>query len=298
MSDKKSDIGGKRLVSLAPETWVRWLTGNPQLSVREIISSEFQWISRANDSLIKVYSPQEGEFLLLNELQWRYKNQMPLRINAYVALATERYKLPVYPVLVNILPNSQRETIPNSYHSEIMGMMSHQDYRVINLWEVDVSLVFEQKLTTLLPFVPILKGGGNETTVRQAVQSLRAEQTLAELEPLLSFFASFVLEIPLVQEIMRWDMTVLRESPWYNEILKQGLKEGEQQGLQQGLQQGEANLIIRQLSKRFGNLQPQITFQIRQLSIPQLEKLGENIFDFSAMADLEKWLQKNANFTQ
>ena len=52
-------------------------------------------------------------------------------------------------------------------------------------------------------------------------------------------------------------MTVLRESPWYNEILKQGLQQGEQQG--------EANLIIRQLSKRFGNLDPAIASQIRQL---------------------------------
>lgn len=84
-------------------------------------------------------------------------------------------------------------------------------------------------------------------------------------------------------------MTVLRESPWYNEILKQGL----QQGLQQGEQQGEANLIIRQLSKRFGNLDPAIASQIRQLSISQLETLGESIFDFSAMADLETWLQQN-----
>ena len=102
-----------------------------------------------------------------------------------------------------------------------------------------------------------------------------------DLEPLLSFFASFVLEIPIVQQIMRWDMTVLRESPWYNEILKQGL------------QQGEANLIIRQLSKRFVNLDIAIASQIRQLSSPQLETLGESIFDFSAMADLQTWLQQN-----
>ena len=88
---------------------------------------------------------------------------------------------------------------------------------------------------------------------------MRENEQLMDLEPLLSFFASFVLEIPIVQQIMRWDMTVLRESPWYNEILKQGL------------QQGEANLIIRQLSKRFGNLDPAIASQIRQLSISQLE---------------------------
>ena len=166
-----------------------------------------------------------------------------------------------------------------------MGMKSYQDYRVINLWEIEASLVFAENLSSLLPFVPILKGGGEEAIVREAVIKLRENEQLRDLEPLLSFFASFVLEIPIVQQIMRWDMTVLRESPWYNEILKQGLQQGEQQG--------EANLIIRQLSKRFGNLDPAIASQIRQLSISQLETLGESIFDFSAMADLKTWLQQN-----
>ncbi|MBS9388474.1 MAG: hypothetical protein HEQ33_06035 [Dolichospermum sp. WA123] len=48
----------------------------------------------------------------------------------------------------------------------------------------------------------------------------------------------YVLDIPLIQQIMRWDMTVLRESPWYEEILKEGLQQGLQQGEQQGLQLG------------------------------------------------------------
>jgi predicted transposase YdaD len=45
-------------------------------------------------------------------------------------------------------------------------------------------------------------------------------------------------------------VTVLRESPWYQEILKEGLAKGEQQGLQQG----EASLVLRLLSKRFGTI--------------------------------------------
>ena len=191
----------------------------------------------------------------------------------------------IYPVLINILPHVKTPNIPNFYQQEFMGMKSYQDYRVINLWEIEASLVFAENLSSLLPFVPILKGGGEEAVVREAVIKLRENEQLRDLEPLLSFFASFVLEIPIVQQIMRWDMTVLRESPWYNEILKQGLQQGEQQG--------EANLIIRQLSKRFGNLDPAIASQIRQLSISQLETLGESIFDFSAMADLETWLQQN-----
>ncbi|WAN70066.1 hypothetical protein BJP36_15285 [Moorena producens JHB] len=93
-----------------------------------------------------------------------------------------------------------------------MGLKARQDYRVINLWEVEAELVLEQPLPPLFPFVPILFGGGSESKLRSAVQALRADQTLNQLEPLLAFFASFVLEIPLIQQIMRWDMTVLRES--------------------------------------------------------------------------------------
>jgi predicted transposase YdaD len=104
----------------------------------------------------------------------------------------------------------------------------------------------------------------------------------------LSFFASFVLEIPVVQKIMRWDMTVLRESPWYQEILKEGL----QQGRQEGRQQGEALLIMRQIRRRFGTVEPSLEEQIRQLSVPQLEALGESLLDFSNLTDLETWLEQ------
>ncbi|MFO8038441.1 MAG: hypothetical protein R6U67_03215, partial [Sodalinema sp.] len=69
---KKADIGSKRLISLAPEAWVTWVTQQPDLTVTEFLTSDFQWISRENDVLIKVRSPDQGEFLVLNELQLRY----------------------------------------------------------------------------------------------------------------------------------------------------------------------------------------------------------------------------------
>lgn len=84
---------------------------------------------------------------------------------------------------------------------------------MINLWEIDVNIAFQQPLPSLLPFVPILKGGENESIIREALQILRADEELNQLETALAFFATFVLENTLVQEIMRWDMTILHESP-------------------------------------------------------------------------------------
>ena len=43
-----------------------------------------------------------------------------------------------------------------------------------------------------VPFVPILRGGGEESTVRRALQVLRTNEQLNELESLLAFFATFV----------------------------------------------------------------------------------------------------------
>lgn len=49
---KKADLGSKRLISLAPNNWVRWITQNDTLEVQEFLSSEFQWIGRDNDVLL------------------------------------------------------------------------------------------------------------------------------------------------------------------------------------------------------------------------------------------------------
>jgi predicted transposase YdaD len=276
---KASDIGGKRLLGLAPDAWARWVTQQDDVITLEILGSEFQWVSRENDVLMKVHSPVHGEFLILNELQLRYTDKMPLRMRAYAALAQERYGLPVYPVLVNILPPPSTVVVSNYFESNFLGLQARQDYCVINLWEVEAETVFEQSLDTLLPFVPILKDGGNQQTVRRALVQLQRNEELVELESLLGFFASFVLDTELVRQIMRWDMTVLRESPWYQEIRQEGRQEGEQ------------SLILRLLTRRIGEVTPERQSQIQALSLPQLEALGEALLDFSGPADLDEWLR-------
>lgn len=281
---KKADIGGKRLIGLAPTAWVQWVTQQPDVIAQEILSSEFQWVSRENDVLVKAYSPTQGEFLILNELQFRYNSKLPARMRAYSGLASEKYGLPTYPVLVNILPPLTPITIRDRFESNFMGLQARQDYRLINLWEVDAAVVFDQSLNALLPFVPILRNGGEAAIVQQALNQLRQDEQLVELESLLAFFASFVLESEVVRQIMRWDMAVLRESPWYQEILREGELRAEQK---------ERSLILRQITRKVGELTPETLAQIEALPIDQLEALGEDLLDFDQPADLTLWLQQN-----
>ncbi|KZL49549.1 transposase [Nodularia spumigena CENA596] len=279
---KSADVSTKRLISLAPDNWVKWVTQIPDITAQEILNSEFQWISRESDVLIRAKSPQYGNFLVLNELQLRPTLDMPRRMRAYAALAEEKYKLLTYPVLINILKTTNAE-ISTTYESNIAGLRAIQDYRVINLWEVDVSIAFEQPLPSLLPFVPILKGGENESTIREALQILRADEQLNQLETVLAFFATFVLDSALVQEIMRWDMAVLRESPWYKEI--------EQRGVEQGRREELFLSIEMLLEMKFGNEGLELMPTISQVNdLERLKSFQQAIKTANTVEDLREIL--------
>jgi len=274
---KPADVSTKKLISLAPENWVRWVTQLSNITVSEILSSEFQWISRESDVLIRVNSPEYGEFLVVNELQLRYNKKVPRRMRCYASLAEEKYELPTYPVLVNILPTTEKEIL-TSFSSNIGGLRAIQDFRVINLWEVDVNIAFEQDLPSLLPFVPILKGGENESTIREALNILRRNADLNQLETVLAFFATFVLESGLVKEIMRWDMAVLLESPWYNEILREGEIRGEARGEARGAMCVTVESIETILETKFGSQGLELMPRISQISnLEQLKLILRNI---------------------
>ena len=74
------------------------------------------------------------------------------------------------------------------------------------------------------------------------------------------------------------------------EGLQLGRTEGLQIGREEGTQQGEANMVIRLLTRRCGNLSNALQEKVRSLSIPQLESLGEALLDFQDISDLENWL--------
>jgi predicted transposase YdaD len=83
-------------------------------------------------------------------------------------------------------------------------------------------------------------------------------------------------------------MTVLLESPWYQEILQKG----ENRGRREGALREAQSLILRQLTHRIGNVAPEIRSQVEASSITQLEALGDSLLDFSSSDDLANWLRR------
>lgn len=65
-----------------------------------------------------------------------------------------------------------------------------------------------------------------------------------------------------------------------------------QRDREQAKQEGEQNLILRQLNRRFGEIDASLIERAQELSIEQLENLGEALLDFTTVADLENWFNQ------
>ena len=76
---------------------------------------------------------------------------------------------------------------------------------------------------------------------------------------------------------------------------QEGRQEGKQEGRQEGRQEGEVQLLVRQLSKRFGLIGDRRLQEINNLTIEQLEDLGEALLDFTDSMELDSWLQSRVS---
>lgn len=289
MAQQSSDITSKKIISLVPEDWVRWATDIERVGKCEVLDTEFQLVSRKTDALVMVRDSSVGKFLTLFEIQTRYTTEMPLRMRAYAALAEAKFQLPVFPVLVNILPYGKE--IPTSYETKFLGIRVRQDYRVINLWEIEAEEILTRDLTALIPFIPAMKGGTDEKILQRAQiqlefdKELRESGKLGDMEMALQIFAKAILG-DKANEILRWTMIdLIIESPFYQEIINKGM--------QQGRKEESQKLLLKQLTRKFGELTETIRQNIAKLSLEQSENLAETIFDFETLSDVEKWLETN-----
>ncbi|MDQ2100669.1 MAG: Rpn family recombination-promoting nuclease/putative transposase [Tychonema bourrellyi B0820] len=65
---------------------------------------------------------------------------------------------------------------------------------------------------------------------------------------------------------------------------------------EQATKKAQISLILRQMVKRLGKIEPETENHIRQLSIQNLESLGDAVLDFKNLSDLTAWLQTYSGF--
>ena len=131
-----------------------------------------------------------------------------------------------------------------------------------------------------------------ETTAEQWIYFLENTSTLETVpEPLSA--------VPELQKAFRIASEENFTEEELNELHKQELWIEDQQiaieiAREQVTKTAQLSLILRQLVRRLGTIQPETENCIRQLGVEQLEELGDAVLDFNKPSDLTAWLQANA----
>ena len=63
-----------------------------------------------------------------------------------------------------------------------------------------------------------------------------------------------------------------------------------EEGMIKGRESGERALVIKLLTKKVGNLSPELLTRVSSLNIDRLEALAEDLLDFKHVGDLERWM--------
>ncbi|MEQ8754503.1 MAG: Rpn family recombination-promoting nuclease/putative transposase [Coleofasciculus sp. G1-WW12-02] len=67
-------------------------------------------------------------------------------------------------------------------------------------------------------------------------------------------------------------------------------REGIEEGIIEGITKGERALLLRQIERRFGEIPADAIASIEALTVQDLERLGEALWDFNTREDLLNWL--------
>lgn len=277
----------KLLSEKYPDRFASWVLGKPQ-SLVEVLKTELS-IEPIRADYVTLLQLQ-GQILHLEfQTRWDSNPPIPLRMLDYWVRLYRLYRLPIAQVVVLLLPPPANTVIETAF---VLGETRH-GYRVIRLWEEDPNLLLDDP--ALLPLATLAATTATEPLlelVAQRVNQLEASRRQEVLD-YTKILAGLKFNKDLIRQIFREGM--MRESVIVQEILEEGRQEGRQQGRQEGIQQGiqqeGRSLILRLLTRKVGEISESWQQRISNLSLEQLENLGEALLDFQSFADLEAWFQ-------
>ena len=265
-----------------------------------LLDRELPSTKRESDCLIKVSdTTKHTEFILHLEFQSSYDANMPHRMLSYYARILDKYKLPVYPVVICLYPNRPGLDIPDSYVSSINNKdILTFKFDVLKIWEIEANRIIDSNLYGLFPILPLVNHGKTDDKDHLAecfdlVKNLDIEDDTLKADIYLStgILAGLRYSKKTIKNLMKVEL--LKESVIYQDILNKGRNEGRNEGRKEGMEKGMEESIIRILSKRFGNISPglaDIIYHAKNKS--QLHKLIDLALSSNNISEFEKKIQK------
>jgi len=274
----------KVLAEKYPTEFVNWLLAEEVTKVK-VLKTELSLEPIRADSVIFL---QTAKGILHIEFQTRTISNPPLpfRMLDYAVRLIRQYNLPVTQVVIFLQETNNEIAFTEEYINETT---THR-YRVMRMWEQDSAIFLDKP--ALLPLAPLTKTASPQRLLSQVAQSVARisdRNTRQEIVAYTEILAGLKFEKRLIRQFLSED--IMQESVIYQDILQKG----QQQGKEQGKQEEAFRFLMRQLARRFGEIDSSIIQRIQRLSTEQLEVLGEEFVDFSAISDLLTLLEQQEN---
>jgi len=259
----------KLLSEQYPANFASWILNRPQTEVA-VLKTELSIEPIRADSI--TFLQLQGRILHLEfQTQWQSHPPLPLRMLDYWVRLYRLYRLPITQVVVLLLPPPATQVIETRFALE---NTEHQ-YRVIRLWEENPELFLHDP--ALLPLAPLTATNEPQVLLQRVVEQVNEleEEKRTEISAYAQIVAGLKYEKDFVKRLFREGM--MRESVIYQDII------------QEGRQAEGRSLILRQLTRRVGQLPQLWRDRVNSLSLEQLENLAEALLDFQGINDLETW---------
>jgi predicted transposase/invertase (TIGR01784 family) len=269
----------KFLAESFPADFATWLLGEP-ITLTKLSPTELSLEPIRADSLILLHSDR---LILHIEFQTEPDSTMPFRMADYRLRLHRRFPDKEIRQIVIYLNPTGSELVYQTVF-EIPGMRA--EFEVVRLWEQPTQPFLES--TGLLPLAVLTKTPDKAQTLRQVaakVEAISEQRVQSNIAASAGILAGLTLKRDFINQVLRKE--IMQQSVIYQEILHEGEQVGEQRG---ALREGQS-LILRLLTRRIGDLTPEIRSQIQSLPLTQLEDLGEALLDFGDGADLQDWLR-------
>lgn len=254
--------------------FAQWLLGEP-ISFTQLSPSELSLEPIRADALILLESDQ---IILHLEFQTNPDPKMSFRMLDYRTRVYRRFpKKTMRQVVIYLKETSSPLVQENAF---ILPNTRHE-YEVLRLWEIPAEEMLG--LSGLLPLANLGKTPNRPEILRQVaakIDNIEGRTEKSNLAAATAILAGLVLSKEIIRSLLREE--IMRESVIYQDIRESGKA--------QGRREEAVSLILRLLNRRLGEISSTLGQQIRELSLEQLETLGEALLDFTSLTDLTTWL--------
>ncbi|MEA5624051.1 Rpn family recombination-promoting nuclease/putative transposase [Nostoc sp. UHCC 0251] len=276
----------KYLVEQYPEDFIRYLLASEATDI-QILKTELNQEPIRADSVTFLQTANQILHLEFQTLP-ASTPPLPLRMLDYWVRLYRQYNCDIEQIVIFLKPTTSEAVFVDQFTAR---NTAHR-YRIIRIWEQDPEPLLLSP--GLLPLATLARTDSPQRLLQQVavqVSMIEEEATKQSISVCTQLLAGLVFEPELIRQFLRKED--MRESAIYQEILEEGLQEGRQRGIEQGIEQGrqsELRLVMRLLNRRLGSINSQLQSRLQELSLAQLENLGEVLLDFTSEADLMNWL--------